>query len=93
MDLLIEGLLFLLLIGAILLWCVALPARELRAMTRRIASGDYRPFILKKIPGFLDRTAADLRLITETLARQQALLADDGGCGHHRFGSADTTGE
>jgi len=77
MDLLIEGLLFLLLIGVVLLRYVVLPARELRAMTRRIAAGDYRPFILKKIPGFLGGTAADLRLITETLSRQQAMLAED----------------
>ena len=77
MDLLIEGLLLLLLIGASLIWWVVLPARELRGQLRRFASGDYRPFILKKIPGFLDGAAGDLRLTAETLARQQAMLAKD----------------
>ena len=77
MDLLIEGLILLLLIGVALLWWVVLPARELRSQLRRIASGDYRPFILRKIPSFLDQAASDLRLTAEILARQQAMLAKD----------------
>lgn len=77
MPVIFEGLALLLLVGAALFWWVILPSWELLEELRRIASGDYRPVILRGIPRFFQKAAANLRVTAETLARQQALLAEE----------------
>ena len=69
------------LLGAMVCWwviaVVMLPARELRAVLRRIAAGDFRPVILSGVPMLYRRTCEDLRRTAETLARQKALLEEE----------------
>lgn len=77
MDLLLEGLALAILLGAAVVRWVVLPARELFAELRRVASGDYRPVILTGIPLFFQQAAENLRSTAETLARQQTLLAEE----------------
>ncbi len=78
MDLLLEGLIFSLLIfGGIVLFWVVVPLRELLEFLRRIAAGDYRTVITTGRPLFLKKASDDLRVVAETLARQQTLLAEE----------------
>jgi two-component system, OmpR family, phosphate regulon sensor histidine kinase PhoR len=78
MDFVLEGLLLgLLFLGGMVIVRVLIPARELLTELRRIAAGDYRPVIMGEIPFLLKKTAQDLRLVAESLARQQALLAEE----------------
>ena len=68
------------LVAVFALWAlvaVLLPARELIAVLRRIASGDLRPVILTGMPFFLRGAAKDLRETAETLAAQKAQLAEE----------------
>lgn len=61
-------------------WLVAalvLPAVELAAVLRRIASGDFRPVILTGVPAPLRRVAGDLRHLSEMLARQKTLIEEE----------------
>lgn len=64
-----------------LIWCllrfVLLPSVELLESIRRIASGDFRPVILRGLPPFFRKPATDLRIIAETLAGQRDLLAEE----------------
>ncbi|MEI6322605.1 MAG: ATP-binding protein [bacterium] len=71
---LIFSLLFL---GGVACWRILSPARELMAVMERITSGDYRPVMLGKVPFFLRKTAVNLRLLAELLARQRSLLAEE----------------
>lgn len=78
MDLLLEGFVVLfLMLGWVILWWVVVPARELLAELKRIASGDYRPVILTGTPIIFRKASANLRVVAETLAGQQALLAEE----------------
>jgi two-component system phosphate regulon sensor histidine kinase PhoR len=56
---------------------VVFPAKELIAVLRRIAAGDFRPVILSGVPQLYRRTADDLRRAAETLARQRTLLTEE----------------
>ena len=77
MILFAAALILLTLLGATVIWWYVLPIRELLSQIRRVASGDYRPFIHGRMPAFLSRTTGELRLITELLARQQALRSQE----------------
>ena len=74
----------LVLAGAIMIlaawWIVSgmiLPGRDLLAVLRRIAEGDFRPVILPRIPSYLRGAEACLRRIAETLSKQKNLLAEE----------------
>ena len=56
---------------------IILPGRELLSVLRRIAEGDYRPVILPTVPSYFRNAEADLRKISETLASQKNLLAEE----------------
>lgn len=56
---------------------VVLPAKELIAVLRRIAAGDFRPVILSGVPMLYRRAGDDLRRTAERLARQKALLEEE----------------
>ena len=53
------------------------PCRELLAVLRRVAGGDFRPVILSNLPPLFRDPAADLRKIAETLSRQKTLLEEE----------------
>lgn len=57
---------------------VILPGRELADILRRIASGDFRPVVLKAVPPPLRKVASDIRTAAEILARQKSLLDEEG---------------
>jgi two-component system phosphate regulon sensor histidine kinase PhoR len=70
--------------GALLLlaawWIVSsviLPGRDLLAVLRRIAEGDFRPVILPGLPSYLRGAETSLRKIAETLSNQKNLLAEE----------------
>ena len=68
----------LLLIGAFWIFAsIILPGRELLAVLRRIADGDFRPVILPGMPSHLRGAEACLRSIAETLSSQKDLLAEE----------------
>jgi two-component system phosphate regulon sensor histidine kinase PhoR len=77
MDPLLAGILLLLLLGAIVLLRILLPARELLTELHRVASGNYRPVILSGSPRYFRQAASNLRLISETLAKQKELLEEE----------------
>jgi two-component system phosphate regulon sensor histidine kinase PhoR len=77
MDILAEGLVLLIVLGAVAAWQVVIPARDLLRELHRIASGDYRPVMLTGMPRFFQRAAGNLRVTAETLARQRELLAEE----------------
>ena len=55
---------------------VVFPVKELIAVLRRIAAGDFRPVILSGVPILYRRAGDDLRRTVETLAQQKALLEE-----------------
>jgi two-component system phosphate regulon sensor histidine kinase PhoR len=78
MSLFDEGLIVLLLILlAFACWRIIIPARELLAELQRMASGDYRPVILGEAQPIFKKTTEHLRVLAETLARQQAALTEE----------------
>ena len=56
---------------------VVFPVKELIAVLRRIAAGDFRPVILSGVPILYRRAGDDLRRTVETLAQQKALLEEE----------------
>ena len=71
---------FLLLAAALLWWAAAVvvqPARELLAVLRRVARGDFRPVLLGEMPFFFRGAADALRVTAETLAKQKVMLAEE----------------
>lgn len=56
---------------------IILPGRDLLAVLRRIAEGDFRPVILPGMPRFLRGSESSLRRIAETLSVQKNLLAKE----------------
>jgi len=56
---------------------VILPYRDLLAVLRRIAEGDFRPVILPGLPSCSRGAEAGLRRIAETLSEQKNLLAEE----------------
>jgi two-component system phosphate regulon sensor histidine kinase PhoR len=56
---------------------IILPGRELLVVLRRIAEGDFRPVIMPTAPSYFRNAEADLRKISETLASQKNLLAEE----------------
>ncbi len=56
---------------------IILPGRDLLAVLRRIAEGDFRPVILPTVPSYFRNAETDLRKISETLASQKNLLAEE----------------
>jgi len=56
---------------------VILPGRELLAVLRRIAEGDFKPVILPGMPSHLRGAEASLRRIAETMEAQKNLLAEE----------------
>ena len=56
---------------------IILPGRDLLAVLRRIAEGDFRPVILPTVPSYFRNAETDLRKISETLSSQKNLLAEE----------------
>ena len=73
MELFLAGLIFsFLVLGGIVVLQVIVPLQELLEVLHRIAAGDYRTVIMTGLPSFLRKASDDLRVVAETLAKQQA---------------------
>ena len=78
MEFFLAGLIFsFLVLGGIVVFQVIVPLQELLEVLRRIAAGDYRTVIMSGLPSFLRKASDDLRIVAETLAKQQASLAEE----------------
>ncbi len=77
MSLLLPSFLLLFFLGGGVIWWVISHIRNLLAELQRIASGDYRPVLLKGMSRFFGSAVKNLRIIAETLTRQQSLLAKE----------------
>jgi two-component system phosphate regulon sensor histidine kinase PhoR len=80
MDLLLKILPWILLAVCAAWWAVSAliaPCRELFAVLRRVAGGDFRPVILSNLPPLFRDPAANLRKIAETLSQQKTLLEEE----------------
>jgi two-component system phosphate regulon sensor histidine kinase PhoR len=54
------------------------PLNQIRAILRRLASGDFRPVLFSARKGILRETSEDVRRISELLQRQDQRITDEG---------------